>query len=140
MDLRLHHIGIAVKELKEVEATLREKLGITFGPTEFVDSQKVNVTFSNLHPALELVEAGQEKSPAYPMLPHPVISFLKGERAGLHHICFAVKDMEAACAELKEKNVKILGNGIFTGSGGKKIVFIDPNETNGILIELKEDF
>lgn len=139
MEFKLHHIGIAVKQIEPVLKMLNQKFGLNFDGIENVDSQKVNVSFTTMFPAIELVEATQPNSPKLPILPHPINSFIEKKGEGLHHICFSVKNIEEAYDLFKNSGTKILGNEILVGSKSKKIFFIDPNETMGILIEIKED-
>ena len=139
MEFKLHHIGIAVKELEPVLKMFNEKLGLKFDGVENVDSQKVRVSFTEQYPAVELVQATQEKSARFPILPHPISSFIKNKGEGLHHICFSVKNIEEAFKDFTSKGIKILGNEIEVGSKDKRVFFIDPNETAGILIEIKEE-
>ncbi len=58
----------------------------------------------------------------------------KGE--GYYHICFEVEDIDAAVAEMKTKNVKLLNEEPMGGHGGSRIVFLNPESTGNFLIEL----
>jgi methylmalonyl-CoA/ethylmalonyl-CoA epimerase len=64
--------------------------------------------------------------------------FIDKRGEGIHHICFEVEDVEGAVAELKEKGVELVDDEPKTGAEGKKIIFIKPKSTHGVLIELKE--
>jgi methylmalonyl-CoA epimerase len=57
---------------------------------------------------------------------------------GIHHIAYQVEDLEKTLAELKKKNIRLIDETPRIGAGGKKIAFIHPKSTNGILIELCE--
>ena len=139
MKLKLHHIGIAVKEIGPLAKLFENKLGLEFEEPENVDAQKVKVTFTKQHPSVELVQATDDKSGQFPLLPHPIAGFIKSKGEGLHHICFSVSNIEEAYTEFTNSGVKILGKEIQKGSKGKRIFFIDPTETGGILIEIKEE-
>jgi methylmalonyl-CoA/ethylmalonyl-CoA epimerase len=139
MEFKLHHIGIAVKEIGPIARIFEDKLGLSFENKEEVENQHVRVSFSKEQPSVELVEASNDKSPYFPMLPHPIKAFISKKGEGLHHICFSVKNLDDAFKEFSDSKVKILGNTIQTGSKGKRIFFIDPVETAGILIEIKEE-
>jgi methylmalonyl-CoA/ethylmalonyl-CoA epimerase len=139
MNLKLDHIGIAVKEIETVERKLSKLLGITFDKIEIVENQKSKVVFSNASPSIELIEATQDNSPDYPILKHPIKSFIDKKGEGLHHICYSVKDIKSAYHIISDSGVKIIGKCLQVGSKGRKLFFIDPNETNGILIEIIEE-
>jgi methylmalonyl-CoA/ethylmalonyl-CoA epimerase len=57
---------------------------------------------------------------------------------GIHHICFEVDDMEALLAHLKANNVPLINENPTHGTGGKKLAFIHPKGTGGVLVELYE--
>lgn len=139
MKLKFHHIGLAVKNLDAFAELFNKKLGIDFEPYEQVESQKVKVAFSEAETMLELVEATQERSPQFPLLLHPILAHIKNKGEGLHHICFSVDNMEEALAYFSAKGVKLLNKEPILGAKQKRIVFIDPNETGGILVEIKEE-
>lgn len=138
MNLKLHHVGIAVKDLQPLSKILNAVLGLEFHEAESIDSQKVEVAFTKQEPSVELIKATQEKSPNYPILDHPIHSFIREKGEGLHHICFSTTDIEAVYNAFKNSGIRTIGNGFQIGSKGKKVLFADPKQTGGILIEIKE--
>ena len=68
----------------------------------------------------------------------PISKFLNKRGPGLHHICFEVDDIGKALAELKEKNIKVIGDKISIGAEGYEILFIHPSSTGGVLVELAQ--
>ena len=68
----------------------------------------------------------------------PVAKFLAKKGEGIHHIAFRVENIEAALEELKEKGVRLIDEKPRKGAGGKKIAFLHPKATNGVLVELCE--
>ena len=66
----------------------------------------------------------------------PVAKFIENKGQGIQHIAFAVADIEAALAELKEKGIKLIDEKPRIGAGGAKIAFLHPKATNGVLVEL----
>ena len=134
--IEFDHIGIALKNVNDFGKVFKELFEIEFTDTLKVDNQKVNVAFSKADAKIELIEAIGDKSPYFPILEHPVLSFIKNKGEGLHHLCFNVDDIEEYVLKLKEKNIKFIGEGIMIGSYGHKVCFINPSHTNGILIEL----
>jgi hypothetical protein len=56
----------------------------------------------------------------------------------MHHICFEVDDIEKTLNDLKNANIPLIDEVPTVGTGGKKIAFIHPKGTNGVLVELYE--
>lgn len=138
MNIRLHHIGIAVKDLRETQAVLEKVLGVNFEKEEEIDTQKVKVTYTNMEAGnIELIQATDKHSPIFPIIDHPILSFIKKNDEGLHHICFQVDNLEDALSRLKDSGVRIVGDGIMNGSSGEPVVFLNPDDCKGLLIELR---
>jgi len=136
--IELDHIGIAVKNIEDFSKMFNDFFDTDFKEVLKVPSQSVKAAFSAPDSKIELIEAIGENSQQYPMLNHPVLSFIDKKGEGMHHLCFNVDDLEAYVLKLKEKGVTLVGDGIMTGSYGHKICFINPKFTKGILIELKQ--
>ena len=66
----------------------------------------------------------------------PIAAFLSKRGPGLHHICFAVDDIEAEIARLKGKGAKLLNQQPVSGVGGTRIAFLHPEDAAGVLVEL----
>jgi len=67
-----------------------------------------------------------------------VARYLQKRGPGMHHICFEVDDLDAALVRMKEKGVRLINETPTLGAGGKRIAFIHPESTNGVLVELYE--
>jgi methylmalonyl-CoA/ethylmalonyl-CoA epimerase len=67
-----------------------------------------------------------------------IARYLAKRGPGLHHICLEVENIEAALARLKEKGIQLINEEPTIGAGGKKIAFIHPKSTGGVLVELYE--
>jgi len=138
--VRLHHVGVAVRDLEKAREILQLLLGSKFSEPEYVESQKVKVAFSDKEcGSLELIQATEEQSPMFPILKHPILSFIDKKGEGLHHLCFAVKGLEEMLKRLEQKGIRSLKDEILRGSGGGSVAFLDPNDCNGVLIELREE-
>jgi methylmalonyl-CoA/ethylmalonyl-CoA epimerase len=129
---RMNHIGIAVPNIEACFETYRR----LYGATDFVQpfdmpAQGVRVGFINLpNTQLEIIEPLGEKS--------PIINFLeKNPKGGQHHVCFEVKDIYEAKAEMEKKGAKVLGEPRI-GAHGTPVIFIHPKDSDGVLIELME--
>ena len=68
----------------------------------------------------------------------PIAKYLEKKGAGVQHVAFSVEDIEAALQELKDKGVRLIDEKPRRGAGGKKIAFLHPKATGGVLVELCE--
>jgi methylmalonyl-CoA/ethylmalonyl-CoA epimerase len=130
--LRIDHLGVAVRSIDETLAIYRA-LGIdeTDAARETVPGQKVRVAFLPVGESrIELLEPSSEDS--------PVAKFLARRGPGVHHVCFAVEDLEAALAELAGKGFRLIHTTPVPGAGGKRVAFLHPEAGDGVLIELAE--
>ncbi|MDR3538149.1 MAG: VOC family protein [Acetobacteraceae bacterium] len=126
---RVEHIAVAVNNIRQSIAMMRDTFGLEMEYEEQIGSIKlamlpVGQTYIEL---LEGVESGDS-----------VQQWIKEKGEGLFHICFEVDDIESAIAELKAKNVKLQSDTWRNGHAGAKIVFLDPAGTGNMLIELAE--
>jgi methylmalonyl-CoA/ethylmalonyl-CoA epimerase len=131
LTMKLEHIGIAVKSIDERLAVWQEVFGMTLLYVREVPDQKVKVAVlecSGVH--IELLEALSEQS--------PVRSFIAKRGEGVHHLCFAVENIEHTLDMMKHQKVKLIDEVPRTGASGKKIAFIHPKDMGGVLIELTE--
>ncbi len=77
---------------------------------------------------IELLEATSDDS--------AIAKFINKRGEGLHHVCMKVPDLAAAVAKLKNDGVRLVSNEIKTGAGGHRYVFVHPQSTGGVLLEL----
>jgi methylmalonyl-CoA/ethylmalonyl-CoA epimerase len=64
-------------------------------------------------------------------------NFLKNKGEGIHHICFKVQDIDKTVIELKKQGIRFVSKETVMGASGSRIIFIHPDNLNGVLIELK---
>lgn len=125
------HIGIAVADLDEGIATYTRLFGSGPSKCETVSSERVRVAFFDAGPTrIELLAATDATS--------PIAKFLAKRGPGIHHICFAVADMDQAIAGCKADGLTPLSEGDRIGVDGHRVAFFHPKETGGVLIELVE--
>jgi methylmalonyl-CoA/ethylmalonyl-CoA epimerase len=128
---RVDHIGVAVSNLEEALAFYRDCLGLQLIEIELVEEQGVRVAkleAGNTH--IELLE---------PLSPDsPVGKFLSTRGQGLHHVCFAVDDINHELDGMKAAQVRLIDAVPRTGAGGAKIAFVHPKATGGVLMELSQ--
>lgn len=127
----LDHIGIAVKSLSEALPFWQNLLGLEVLKTEEVPTEKVRVAFLNTGQChLELLEPTAADS--------PIAKFLDKRGPGIHHICLQVRHLPELLQKLDAAGVQLLDKEPKPGAGHKRIAFLHPKATGGILLELSE--
>ena len=130
---RLNHVAIAVSNLASAVKLYRETLGAEVSEPLPQPAHGVTVVFIELpNTKIELLEPLGEAS--------PIAKFLeRNPDGGIHHICYEVDDLLAACERLKASGARVLGDGEpKTGAHGKPVLFLHPKDFNGTLIELEQ--
>jgi methylmalonyl-CoA epimerase len=123
------HVGIAVPDLSEALAFYRDILGLTPGPPEEVDgASSVALAFGASQ--VELLSPITTTS--------PVAKFLARRGPGIHHVCYRVPDLDAALAACRARGYRLVDAEPRIGHGGRRIAFVHPKSTAGILLELTE--
>lgn len=129
---KIEHIGIAVKDLDVSNALFSRLFGKPHYKTEEVKSEGVKTSFFEVGPnKIELLQATNPES--------SIAKFIKKKGEGIHHIAFAVNEIEKEVLRLKKEGFVVLNDCPKKGADGKKVVFLHPKSTNGVLIELCED-
>lgn len=127
---RLDHIGIAVRSLDDA-LPIYLALGLAVTHREEVAGQKVRTAFLPAgDSSIELLEPLSEDS--------PIAGFLARRGPGIHHLCFAVDDLEGALADLAARGYRLIHRSPVEGAGGKRVAFLHPEAGQGVLIELSE--
>ncbi|MBN2011935.1 methylmalonyl-CoA epimerase [candidate division KSB1 bacterium] len=128
---QIDHIGIAVKNLNQQIEFYSNMLGLTCSGIEDVPEQKVRVGIFKLgNVRIELLEPTTPDS--------PIAKFMENRGEGIHHIGYAVENIEQHLKSLEEKNVRLIDSTPRIGAGGHKIAFLHPKATFGVLTELCE--
>jgi methylmalonyl-CoA/ethylmalonyl-CoA epimerase len=130
--LKVDHIGVAVKNQDAVVKLYRDVLGLTLAGEEVVTEQKVKTVF--------LPVGDTELELLVPTDPDgPVAKFIETKGEGVQHIAFKVENIDACLAELNEKGIRLIDKTPRIGAGGKRIAFLHPKDTFGVLVELCEE-
>jgi len=129
---RIDHIGIAVSSLDDAIKVYRDVLGLELVEVEEVPEEKVKVAmFKAGDSYIELLEPLSEDS--------AIAKYLQKRGEGIHHIAIGVEDVEKLTEELKERGVRVIYDKPKVVSGGtRKINFIHPKATHGVLLEIVE--
>lgn len=126
---RIAHVGIAVSDLDAALAFYRDVLGLAPHPPEQADGATiVSLPFGDAE--VELLA---------PLAPDgPIARFLARRGPGIHHICYRVPDLDAALAACRTAGYRLIDGTPRIGAGGRRIAFVHPKATAGILLELTE--
>jgi methylmalonyl-CoA/ethylmalonyl-CoA epimerase len=127
--IRIAHIGIAVEGLNESVSFYRDILGLTDVPLDDSDGAKI-VGFAAGPSLVELLEADEPDS--------PIAKFIAKRGPGIHHVCFAVDDLDATLERCRAAGIRLIDQTPRTGADGKRIAFLHPSSTAGVLLELTE--
>ena len=126
---RIAHIGIAVRSLDDSSSFYRDVLGLGDVPLEDSDGAKI-VGLAAGPSLIELLEAESPES--------PIGRFFAKRGPGIHHICFAVDDLDATLERCRAHGVRLIDETPRVGAEGKRIAFLHPASTSGVLVELTE--
>lgn len=129
---KIEHIGIAVKDMSQANELFELLLGVPCDKVERVESEGVATSFFNVGPnKIELLEATTPDS--------PIAKFIEKRGEGIHHIAFDVTDIEAEIKRLQDAGYRLIHEQPKEGADNKKIAFLHPKSTNGVLVELCQD-
>jgi methylmalonyl-CoA/ethylmalonyl-CoA epimerase len=126
---RIAHVGIAVDDLENAVSFYRDVLGIEPHPPEVVDGARI-LTLPFGDAQVELLQPLEAES--------PVGRFLAKRGPGIHHICYRVPDLDAAVQACRAAGYRLVDQVPRTGAAGRRIAFIHPKSTAGILLELTD--
>lgn len=127
---RIAHIGVAVERIDQSLGFYRDILGLVphQGPEVSDGATIVSLPFGDSN--VELLE---------PVTPDgPIAKFLARRGPGIHHVCYRVDDLDRALARCRADGYRLVDEEPRVGAGGKRIAFVHPKSTSGILIELTE--
>jgi len=129
MNPSVAHVGIAVTSITDALPFYRDVLGMSPGHPETADGARI----VSLHFGPVDVELLEPSDPA-----SPIARFLAKRGPGIHHVCYRVPDLDAALTRCKAAGYRLVDETPRRGAGGRRIAFLHPTSTNGILLELTE--
>ena len=129
---KIEHLGIAVANLQDSITMFEKLLNTTCYKTEEVVSEGVRTAFFQLGESkIELLEATNPDS--------PIAKFIAKQSGGIHHIAFEVEDIESEMKRLKALDFILIQESPKDGADNKRIAFLHPKSTNGVLVELCQE-
>lgn len=127
---KINHIAIAVKDVEESLKFWRDAMGLQVDHIEDVPSQKSEVVFIPVGDSeVELVKPTSSDT--------GVAKFIEERGGGMHHLCFEVDNIDEMLAQLKAKDIRLINEEALE-LPGRKMAFVHPKSTNGVLVELYE--
>ena len=126
---RIAHIGIAVRALDELLPFYRDVLGLPETPLDDADGARIAGLVAG-ESLVELLEPAADDS--------PIGKFIARRGPGIHHVCFAVDDLEATLQRCRDAGLRLIDEHPRIGAEGKRIAFLHPSATAGVLVELSE--
>jgi methylmalonyl-CoA epimerase len=129
--INIDHIGIAVRDLDTALAEYHRQYRVEPMHREVVESQGVEeamIAVGGSH--IQLLQPLSEES--------PVGKFIASRGEGMHHVAYAVADLDAALDHLRGEDVRLIDEEPRIGGGGSRIAFVHPRSLAGTLIELVE--
>lgn len=129
---KIEHLGIAVTSIEEALPVFEKLLGTTCYKDEIVESEAVRTVFLRVGESkIELLEATSKDS--------SVATFLEKNRQGFHHVAFEVDDIDSELSRLKKEGFELIHENAKDGADNKRIAFLHPKSTQGLLVELCQE-
>jgi methylmalonyl-CoA/ethylmalonyl-CoA epimerase len=127
----IDHVGVATEDLDGAIALYEGTLGMPVAHRETVESQGVEAVLLDVGDGhVELLR---------PLGPDtPVGKHLSKKGPGLHHVAYAVDDIDAALERLKEAGIELIDAEARTGIRDSRVAFVHPKATGGVLTEIVE--
>ena len=126
---RIAHIGIAVRALDEILPFYRDVLCMPEVPLDDADGARIAGLAAG-DSLVELLEAERPDS--------PIAKFVEKRGPGIHHLCLAVDDIDATLERCRRAGIRLIDETPRLGAEGKRIAFLHPSSTAGVLVELSE--
>jgi len=126
---RIAHVGIAVRSIGDLLPFCRDILRLPEADLDDSDGATI-VGLEAGESLIELLEAAGPET--------PIGKFVARRGAGIHHICFAVDDLDETLDRCRTAGLKLIDETPRLGAEGKRIAFLHPSTTGGILVELSE--
>jgi methylmalonyl-CoA/ethylmalonyl-CoA epimerase len=128
----IEHIGIAVKNIEEAIPYYEQVLGLKCYSIEEVKDQKVKTAFFKVgQTKIELLESTDPEG--------PIGKFIANRGEGVHHMAFAVENIEESLKEAESKGIRLIDQQPRKGAEGLDIAFLHPKSTIGVLTEFCEN-
>lgn len=126
---RIAHIGLAVTSIEGLLPLYRDVLGMPEVPLDDADGARI----AGVAAGESLVELLESSDPA-----SPIGKFIARRGPGIHHVCFAVDDLDGSLERCRNAGIRLIDEVPRLGAEKKRIAFLHPASTGGVLVELME--
>ena len=126
---RIAHVGLAVRSLDDAALFYRDVLGLSETVLPDTDGARIRA-FAAGDSLVEVLEAASPDS--------PIGRFIAKRGPGIHHLCFAVENLDATLQRCRDAGLRLIDEHPRPGAEGKRVAFLHPSSTAGILVELSE--
>jgi methylmalonyl-CoA/ethylmalonyl-CoA epimerase len=129
--LKIDHLAVVVDDMNAALNFWQNALGLPMGGTEHNENEAVDIAFLSVGQSrIELLKPTTDDS--------GIAKFLAKKGAGMHHICLAVEDIEAALQHIAAQGIELINETPRTREDGTRYAFVHPKSTGGVLVELYE--
>ncbi|MDZ7671675.1 MAG: methylmalonyl-CoA epimerase [Halanaerobiales bacterium] len=126
--MKIDHVGIAVKSVDESLKFYKDILGLELKEIEVMEDRGLKIAFLKTGESkIELLEPTSDDS--------NIAKFIEKKGEGIHHLALEVDDVDENIESMEKLGTEFIGEASI-GAGGKKIIFMHPKSTNGVLMEL----
>ncbi len=127
----IHHVAVVVRDIERALAFYRDALGLEMTERREVPEEDVEIAFLPAGEGeIELIRPLSDEG--------SLARFLEKRGEGLHHICLAVDDIDAAVERLRSAGARVLSEEPRRHADGTRYVFVHPKSAHGVLMELYE--
>jgi len=128
---KIDHIAVAVRDIDEAIRVFRDQLGLSMTKTYHSEHTRAHIAFFRVGEThVELIQPTSLSS--------VMAKFLDKRGEGIHHVCLGVKNIDEVLASLATKGMELIDEKPRMTQDGRKIAFVNPRSTHGVLIELTE--
>ncbi len=128
---RIHHVALVVADLEAALAFWHDLLGLPLAGVQDIPEQQSRIAFLPAGEAeVELVLPTTDDS--------GIARYLARRGPGMHHLCLEVSDLEAVLQQLQQKGIRLINPEPVVGPDGRRMAFLHPDSTQGVLVELYE--
>ncbi len=129
----IDHVGIAVSDFDAAVTYYAENFGMTVAHEEVNEEQGVREAM------LSVGDSGSSIQLLAPLTPDsPIGRFIATKGEGIQQLAYRVRDIDAVCATLRERGLRLLYDEPRRGTAGSRVNFIHPKSAGGVLVELVE--
>ena len=129
--IKIDHLAVVVDDMDAALNFWQKALALPLGGQEHNAHEAVDIAFLNVGPSrIELLKPTTDDS--------GIAKYLAKKGAGMHHICFAVEDIEAAMKHIAAQGIELINETPRTREDGTRYAFVHPKSTGGVMVELYE--